>query len=99
MFRRPVILGVHVRRFRCVNDTCRRRTFGEPLPRIAPCRSRHTERLRSSHHAIALAVSGSPGARLATRTGMPVGATTLLRRIREAPPDPLPPIRVLGVDD
>jgi hypothetical protein len=90
---------VHVRRFRCVNDTCRRRTFGEPLPRIAPCRSRHTERLRSSHHAIALAVSGSPGARLATRTGMPVGATTLLRRIREAPPDPLPPIRVLGVDD
>jgi hypothetical protein len=30
---------------------------------------------------------------------MPVGATTLLRRIREAPPDPLPPIRVLGVDD
>jgi hypothetical protein len=27
------------------------------------------------------------------------GATTLLRLIREAPPDPLPPIRVLGVDD
>jgi hypothetical protein len=98
VFRRPVILGVHVRRFRCVNDTCRRRTFGEPLPRIARCRARHTERLRSSHHAIALAVSGSPGARLATRTGM-ARRPCCAASIREAPPDPLPPIRVLGVDD
>ena len=98
-FGRPVILRVHVRRFRCVNDTCPRRTFGEPLPRIARCRARHTERLRSSHHAIALALGGNPGARLATRTGMPVGATTLLRRIREADLDPPLPPRVLGVDD
>ena len=81
-FGRPIILRVHVRRFRCVNDACPRRTFGEPLPRIARCRARHTERLRSSHHAIALALGGNPGARLATRTGMPVGGTTLLRRIR-----------------
>jgi hypothetical protein len=74
---------VHVRRFRCVNDTCRRRTFGEPLPRIAPCRARHTERLRSSHHAIALSLSGNPGARLAPRTGMarrPCCALSVKRR-------------------
>ena len=70
-FGRPVILRVQVRRFRCVNDACPRRTFGEPLPRIARCRARHTDRLRSSHHAIALALGGNPGARLATRTGMP----------------------------
>ena len=98
-FGRPVILRVQVRRFRCVNDACPRRTFGEPLPRIARCRARHTERLRSSHHAIALALGGNPGARLATRTGMLVGGTTLLRRIREAPLEALPPTRVLGVDD
>ena len=37
---------------------------------------------------------------MATRTGMPVGGTTLLRRIREADLEPpLPPTRVLGVDD
>src|SRR3954467_4756623 len=36
---------------------------------------------------------------MATRTGMPVGATTLLRRIREADFDPPLPPRVLGVDD
>src|SRR3954453_17769694 len=95
----PVILRVPVRRFRCVNDPCPRRTFGEPLPRIARCRARQTDRLRSAHHAIALALGGNPGAHMATRIGMPVGATTLLRPIREADLDlPLPP-RVLGVDD
>src|SRR3954466_11162122 len=98
-FGRPVILRVQVRRFRCVNDACPRRTFGEPLPRIARCRARHTDRLRSAHHAIALALGGNPGARLATRTGMPIGGTTLLRRIREADLDPPLPPRVLGVDD
>ena len=98
-FGRPVILRVQVRRFRCVNDACPRRTFGEPLPRIARCRARHTDRLRSSHHAIALALGGNPGAHMATRIGMPVGATTLLRRIREADLDPPLPPRVLGVDD
>lgn len=30
---------------------------------------------------------------------VPVGATTVLRRIREAVPDPVPEVRVLGVDD
>ena len=98
-FGRPVILRVQVRRFRCVNDACPRRTFGEPLPDVARCRARHTDRLRSSHHAIALALGGNPGARLAIRTGMPVGATTLLRRIHEADLEPPLPPRVLGVDD
>src|SRR4051794_32396844 len=36
---------------------------------------------------------------MATRIGMPVGATPLLRRIREADLDPPLPPRVLGVDD
>ena len=98
-FGRPVILFVHIRRFRCGNDACSRRTFGEPLPEIARPRARHTDRLRSVHHAIALAQGGNPGAHLATRIGMPVGATTLLRRLRAVDLDPPLPPRVLGVDD
>src|SRR3954454_4623794 len=98
-FGRPVILRVQVRRFRCVNDDCPRRTFDEPLPRIARCRGRHTDRLRFAHHAIALPLGGNPGARMARSTGMPIGGTTLLRRIREADLDPPLPPRVLGVDD
>jgi transposase len=98
-FGRPVILFVHIRRFRCGNDACSRRTFGERLPDMARPRARHTDRLRSVHHAIALAQGGNPGAHLATRIGMPVGATTLLRRLRAVDLDPPPPPRVLGVDD
>jgi hypothetical protein len=30
---------------------------------------------------------------------VPVGATTLLHRIHEVVPDPVPEVRVLGVDD
>jgi transposase len=98
-FGRPVILFVRIRRFRCVNVACPRHTFGERLPDIAHPRARHTDRLRSAHHAIALSLGGNPGAHMAIRTGMPVGATTLLRRIREADLEPPLPPRVLGVDD
>jgi transposase len=98
-FGRPVVLFVQIRRFRCLNDACPRRTFGEGLPDIARPRARHTERLRVFHQTIALALGALPGARLASRTGMPVGATTLLRRLRESAPEPAPGPRVLGVDD
>lgn len=98
-FGRPVVLFVQVRRFRCLDDACPRRTFGEHLPQIARPRARYTDRLRAVHRTIALALGGQPGARLATRTGMPIGGTTLLRRIREADLEPLPEPRVLGVDD
>jgi transposase len=98
-FGHPVFLLVRVRRFRCTNDDCPRRTFGEALPDVARPYARHTDRLRSIHHAVALALGGNPGARLASRTGMPVGATTLLRRLRETAPEPALEPRVLGVDD
>jgi transposase len=98
-FGHPVILFVQIRRFRCVNDACPRRTFGERLLDIARPRARQTDRLRSVHHIIALALGGNPGAHLATRTGMPIGSTTLLRRLRETDLEPPTAPRVLGVDD
>jgi transposase len=98
-FGRPVFLLVRVRRFRCPNDDCPRRTFGEVLADVARPYARHTDRLRAFHHAVALALGGTPGARLASRIGMPVGTTTLLRRLRENTPEPAPEPRVLGVDD
>ena len=96
---RQLVLLVRMRRFRCVNSVCRRRTFAESPDAIARPRARHTDRLRTLHHAVALALGGNAGARLAGRIAVPVGATTLLRRIREAAPDPVPEVRVLGVDD
>jgi transposase len=96
---RPLILLVRIRRFRCVNAACRQRTFAERPAAMARPRARHTDRLRALHYAVALALGGNAGARMAGTMAVPVGATTLLRRIREAVPDPVPEVRVLGVDD
>lgn len=98
-FGRPVVLLVRVRRFRCVNAACPRHTFGEPLPEIARPRARHTERLRTLHQGLGLALGGNPGARLAAKMAMPVSGTTLLHRIRQVDTAPPAPPRVLGVDD
>jgi transposase len=107
-FGRPVVLLVHVRRFRCINKRCPRRTFGEGLSGIARPRARHTERLRSLHQDLGLALGGNRGARIAAQIAAPVSGATLLHRIRQAActkwtpqgvnTPPSPP-RVLGVDD
>jgi transposase len=55
--------------------------------------------LRSVHRAIGLALGGNPGARHATTMGVPISRTTLLHRIRAGDAGPIPPVRVLGVDD
>ena len=95
---RPLVLLVRIRRFRCVGAACRQRTFAERPAAIARPGARHTDRFRAMHHAVALALGGNAGAGLAGTMAAPVGATTLPRRIREAAPDPVPEVRVLGVD-
>ncbi len=78
---------------------CPQRTFTEPLPGVAPARARQTDRLRTVHRSIGLALGGNPGARHATALGVPISRTTLLHRVRSGPTTPHPPVRVLGVDD
>ncbi|UEM24357.1 transposase family protein (plasmid) [Skermanella mucosa] len=82
---RQLVLRVRIRRFRCINAVCRKRTFAEHPSTIAQSRARHTDRLRTLHHAVVLALGGNAGARMAGTMAIPVGATTLLRRIRQAP--------------
>ena len=57
------------------------------------------DRLRSVHRAIGLVLGGSPGARHAATMGVPISRTTLLHRVRAGDAGPIPPVRVLGVDD
>jgi transposase len=98
-FGRPTLLLVRIRRFRCTIPECPRRTFAEPLPGVARLRARQTDRLRSVHRAIGLALGGNPGARHAATMGVPISRTTLLHRVRAGDAGPIPPVRVLGVDD
>lgn len=90
---------LRVRRFFCDNNGCRATTFAEQVPGLTTPRARRTGVLKGALEAIALALAGRAGARLADKLGMTVSRDSLLRLIR-ALPDPLVGTpQVLGVDD
>ena len=94
-------LRVRVRRFRCLNSSCLRRTFAECLGETARPAARRTSRLGDLQRHLGLVVGGEAGARLAARLAIPISPDTLLRMARRGDPAPVPrpPPRVLGVDD
>ena len=87
-------------RFRCRNPACERQVFTDRFaPDLFQAHARRTSRLDVLTHAIALALGGRPGERLAARLSMPVSADTLLRLLRRrATPTPSD-VRVVGIDD
>jgi len=88
-----------VRKFFCKNAPCKRRIFAERLPEVVAPHSRTTARLTILLRAIAFALGGEAGSRLAERIGVSASPAALISLIRRTPlPDPLP-ARVLGVDD
>ena len=98
-FGRPTVLLIRVRRLRCSNAACSRRTFAEPLPGVAHPRARPTDRLRAVHRTIGLALGGNPGSRHAKAMGVPISRTTLGHRVRVGIDMAAAPVTVLGVDD
>jgi DNA-binding NarL/FixJ family response regulator len=93
-------LSVNVRRFKCVNPNCARRTFSEPLDPLAAPSQRRTQRLSEALRSLGYALGGSAAARLAARLGMTVSGDTVLRELRRAgcPALAAPPV-VVGIDD
>jgi transposase len=94
-----VQLRVRVRRFFCDNDACPRKIFGERLDDVTAARAQRTKRQQASLTAIAVALGGEAGARLAAKLGMPVSPDTLLRLLRQEPEIARSAPTVLGVDD
>jgi transposase len=95
----PVRLILCVRKFFCRVPSCTRRIFTERLPEVVAPWARTTQRLTVLLRAIAFALGGEAGARLARRIGLSASPATLISMIRRTPlPDALP-ARVLGVDD
>jgi transposase len=94
-----VHLQVRVRKFFCDNDARPRRIFAERLAGVAQVAGRRTDRQRAALGAIAFALGGEAGARLARKLGMPVSPDTLLRLIRRHPDAENGAPTVLGVDD
>jgi transposase len=95
----PVVIRLTVRRFICDVAACARRTFAEQVPGLTTPHARYSPPLRCALTAIAVALAGRAGARLAGALGMTTGRDTLLNLLR-AVPDPQPGIvEVLGIDD
>jgi transposase len=94
-----VRLYLRVKRFRCQREGCSRATFVEIFPDLLDKSARRTVRLHKAQEAIAFALGGQAGSRLASKLQMPISGDTLLRMIRSIPvPSPLEP-EVIGVDD
>ncbi|MDV5142857.1 ISL3 family transposase [Streptomyces sp. SBC-4] len=96
---RSVVLQLRVRRFRCGNPKCPRRTFVEQISGLTRRHGQRTERLRSTLTAVGLALAGRAGARLAAVLGMSISRSTVLRLVEALPEPEVPTPRVVGVDE
>jgi len=95
----PVTIRLAVRRFFCGNPGCGAVTFAEQVPGLTARRARRTPLLARMLTAIALALAGRAGARLAGTLGLPAGRSSLLRLVMALPDPPAGAVTVLGVDD
>lgn len=55
--------------------------------------------MNDAHRVIGFALGGEAGSRLAEHLDMPTSPDTLLRRVKNAPDEPAPPPRYIGIDD
>ncbi|MEO0564218.1 MAG: ISL3 family transposase [Chloroflexota bacterium] len=94
-----VWLRVRVRRFRCLRETCHRRTFAESIPDLTERYARQTKRLSAMIWHVGQMVGGRPGSRLAHQLHMPVSRHCVLRLLRRLHIPKASTVRVLGVDD
>lgn len=96
---RVVQLDLSVRRLRCLNPSCSRRTFCLPVPMLLAPRVRRTRRLAKAQQRVALATNARAGARLLACLAMPASGSTLLRLMHAAPLPTAGRPRAIGVDD
>jgi len=94
-----VRLLLAVRKFFCRTPTCPRRIFTERFPTFVKPSARITNRLQETLQAVGLATGGEGGSRLASKLGMQVAPTTLLRSLRSNSLLTVKIVRVLGIDD
>jgi transposase len=93
-----VVIDLQVRRFFC-DSGCGKKTFAEQVPGLTTRYGRRTLGLETVLVAVALALSGRAGARLAGRLACAVSRSTLIRLIRAAADPDGQVTVVLGVDD
>jgi transposase len=94
-----VMLALRVRKFVCRTSTCPQQIFTERLPELVQSYARLTNRLRDALLALGLATSAQVCTRLASKLGLQVKASSLLRALRTVACAPPTLVRILGIDD
>jgi len=94
-----VWLRIRVKRFRCLESTCKRRTFAETIPKLTERYSRYTKRLAEVIWHVGQIIGGRPGSRLAHKLQIPVSRHRILRLLRRLYTAVTKPVRILGIDD
>lgn len=93
---RPVVIRLTVRRFLCPAPGCPVTTFAEQVDGLTVRYARRTPPLAAMLTAVALALAGRAGARLASLLGLLAERSSLLRLIMALPEPQARPVRVLG---
>ena len=93
---RPVLIRLMVRRFFCPAPDCPVITFAEQAGGLTVRYARRTSPLAEMLTAVALALAGRAGARLAPLLGLLAGRTGMLRLIMALPDPQAGPVRVPG---
>jgi transposase len=94
-----VRLELEVRRFRCGNPQCPKKTFAERFPEVVLPHSQRTMRLAKIQTDMAVKVGGEVGSSLLGKLKMTTSRDTLLRLIRKAELPEHGTPKALGVDD
>ncbi len=96
---RPVTVAVHVRRLRCQNSGCGRRTFREQVPGALERYQRRTVRLATQLGAVVRELAGRASQRTLSALAMEISRHTAIRILMRLPLPTRPVPVVLGVDD
>jgi transposase len=96
---RRVLIRLAVRRFFCGNPDCPAATFAEQVEGLTSRYARRTPLLAAMLGAVAVALAGRAGSRLAGLLGIMASRSSLLRLVMALPGPPAGPVRILGVDD
>ena len=95
----PVALWLGVRRFFCGNAVCKAVTFAGQFEGLTSPRSRRTPPLARMLTAVALAMAGRAGTRLAAELDLPASRTGMLRLVMSLPDPGIGAVTIVGIDD
>jgi transposase len=97
---RPVRVVLSVRRFRCLEQACRRTTFAEQVPGFSARYRRRSVPLLALLAGTGLELAGRAGARMAAVLGTAVHPSTVLREVMALPaPEVSAAPEITGIDD